>query len=379
MLLLAGLLGVVAVGATAFLGMGGDDPAPDEGDPAANQQDIGQQAIGQQGQGSTGDDTGPGGGNSIMDFADAPDEDVVTAAPDTGDGSETAPAEGVDSLPPTDNSAATGERIESGSSGNDTMIGTAGVDLMNGYGGNDLMTGDAGNDQLLGDTGDDTLFGDAGDDTLQGGDGADDLHGGDGGDHLFGHGGDDALSGDAGDDSLVGGAGDDTLQGGEGADALHGGLGDDSLSGGLGRDQLFGGWGDDTLTGVVDDPDTGARDDLDLRDFLNGGGGDDEITAGRDDIVTTGDGADTVILGEWLSEGHQADILDFDIDQDLLRIVFDDSIDPDPDVSIQQDSDDPALQHVVLNGVRIAAVYNCDGLNLSHIALVPQSVLQQAA
>lgn len=315
MLLLAGLVGMMALGATAFLGMSDedDDLAPAEG---------------------VGDDPGGGApgeaaGGSILDLV-------------------------------------TPEHVTVGTEDDDTLEGDAARDLIGGYGGDDLIHGGDADDQLHGGNGDDTILGDAGDDILHGDAGADVLQGADGDDSVYGHGGDDDLSGDAGGDSLVGGEGDDTLHGGAGDDVLHGELGDDSLTGGAGADTLFGGWGDDTLSGVED------AGDVPGADHLNGGGGDDHILAGDDDTVTAGEGADRITLGPWITGGHQAEILDFAPDEDMLVILYDDIAHPDPDVALEQDADDPTLQHVLLNDVRIAAVHGAPGLTLGHLTLVAQ-------
>jgi len=110
-------------------------------------------------------------------------------------------------------------------------------------------------------------------------------------------------------------------------------------------------------------------------DFLNGGGGNDVITAGAGDVVTTGEGADTVILGNWLSAAHQAEILDFEPDEDTLMVIYDDLNGEMPDVDLAADPDDDGIMHVVMNGVAIAAVNNAAGLNAGHITLLGTSLL----
>ncbi|MDT8327184.1 MAG: calcium-binding protein [Roseovarius sp.] len=217
------------------------------------------------------------------------------------------------------------------------------------------------------------MQGDDGDDRLHGGDDDDDLHGDDGDDALFGHNDMDDLNGGDGDDSLVGSAGNDHLSGDDGEDALHGDLDNDTLDGGLGQDTLFGGWGDDVVNGVTDDDTTEEFDDLDGLDYLNGGGGDDLIIAGRDDIVTAGAGEDSILLGDWLSQEHQAQVLDFSASEDSLMVFFDDSNGADPEVSLEADEENESNQHIVLNGVRIAMIANAEGLSLDHITLLPQS------
>jgi len=319
---------MVAVGASAFVGLG--DEADDTPEPDTAPDDTPQE----------------NGTNMLEDLAQAP-------------GTESQPV----------------WRVIAGQGEAEVIAGTDGQDQINGGDGDDTVTGGAGADVLHGGTGQDLVLGEGGGDTLHGGDGADDLRGGTGDDRLFGHNDQDRLSGGAGDDSLVGSAGDDTLAGGQGADALHGDIGIDHLTGDPGQDTLFGGIGDDTLNGMVDDPDTAARDDADGRDYLNGGSGDDVILAGQEDVVSTGAGADQVILGDWLTAGHQAEILDFSLAEDTLLVVYDDAAGEAPEVGLASDPDTPETQHLVVNGVQVATIANAAGLTLDHVTLLPESGL----
>ncbi len=334
MMFLVGLMGLMAVGATAFYGI--DDLTTDE-------------------ESTDGADPNAEAGDSDSET----DTDGLTDLLESDD-----PAELGEEQPPQDGI------IEGGNEQNETLEGTEGLDQLNGYEGDDLLLGREGGDILHGDAGQDTLHGDEGNDTLHGGAGHDQLQGEVGDDALFGHDDDDTLLGDAGDDSLVGSAGNDSLLGGEGDDALHGDLGNDTLQGDAGADTLFGGWGDDVLNGVSPN----GEDDTDV-DFLNGGGGDDLIIAGNADIVTAGGGADTIAVGDWLNQDHQAQILDYNPDEDSLMVAYDDANGAEPVVDLEADEDDPSQQHIVLNGVRIAAVANAADLTLDQIVLVGQTVL----
>ncbi len=368
MLLLAGVLGMMAVGATAFYGfeMGQSDDEPDA-------------AL------TNPPNTGDGSDDLLNTIRNTPDEDDPQTAPDqSGDAAETGNPE-TDRPDPVKAQAThdpqgyvPGE-IRSGAEADDTLAGTPGDDQINGYGGGDTVAGLDGADTLHGDSGADTLLGGAGGDLLHGEEDDDSLHGDTGDDTLFGHAGHDHLRGGAGADSLAGGEDNDSLQGGTGADALHGGLGDDTLLGGAGADTLFGGPGNDVLTGLVDNPETAATGDADAGDYLNGGAGDDLIVAGQGDTVSGGAGADTFALGHWITQPHQSEITDFSVEEDTLMVIYDDIADPDPDVALEPDPEDADRQHLLLNGMRIASIAGGDGLGLGHVTLVAASSLPPAA
>ena len=412
MLLLAGLMGMMALGATALMGL-----APTEdGDSNAGRDVSGQED--QADEQAVTDADAEENGTSILDFlegetvdvsddAGVKDENAQDEAEDgydlagddyTGDGAEvslnvaddataqasqaSSDAEDDSNTQDTDEAKSNegvGERATVGTPEGDRLDGLDARDVANGYDGDDAMSGGSNDDELWGASGADTVTGGAGHDTLHGGAGDDEMLGEDGDDHMFGHGDDDTMSGGAGDDSLVGSEGDDALDGGAGDDAVHGDLGNDQLRGGAGHDVLFGGWGDDTLSGLEDDPDTDGWDDTDVMDFLNGGGGADMITAGAGDVVTTGDGADTVLLGDWLNAEHQAEILDFAPGEDTLMVVYNDASGDEPEVDLTPDPNDSTLQHVMLNGVQIASVNNAPGLNAGHITLIGSSMLPAGA
>lgn len=253
-----------------------------------------------------------------------------------------------------------GNLVIAGTEGDDVLAGGTGNDQINGYGGDDTVEGGDGDDVLFGDQGADRLTGGAGDDTLHGQDDDDTLDGGTGDDRLFGHYGDDRLTGGSGADKLYGGQGDDGLVGDAGEDSLQGGDGDDHLSGGAGEDALFGGDGDDTLDGSdgEDTPDT---------DFLNGGAGDDTILAGPGDIATGGAGSDTFIF-DGAPDGPEVTVMDFAHGQDKLLVSWDQ---PEaPEISIEQDADNPDMTQVLVNGQLVAQLLDAEGLTLDDIELV---------
>ena len=272
--------------------------------------------------------------------------------------------------------ADTVELVE-GSNSDDQIDGAEGNDRIQGLDGDDNLNGGAGDDELRGDSGEDALDGGAGNDTLLGEDGADIMRGGDANDTLFGQNADDLLFGEDGNDSLQASAGNDELDGGAGNDTLSGGLDDDTLTGGAGADLLFGGWGNDVLSGLmrnavgVDEDDSG---------FLNGGGGDDSILVGAGDIVSAGDGADEIVLGDWLGAGEAAEILDYSAEDDSLVLVWDDgsanSEEPSITLSLDTDEYDAAQTIFMLDGAVVAMV-NGTALTVADIALIPLSTATQ--
>ncbi|MDU9003049.1 calcium-binding protein [Sedimentitalea todarodis] len=267
------------------------------------------------------------------------------------DGEDLATGEAADDIVPID-------QIISGADGAEQISGDAGNDQINGYSGDDAIHGGAGNDTLHGATGDDALFGGDGNDTLHGEDGQDMLSGDSGADMLFGHGGADLMLGGDGEDTLQGGDGADSLRGGDGDDALHGGLGDDTLVGGQGQDTLFGGFGDDLLVGSEAD-----QDDDEIKDYLNGGQGDDLLVAGRGDVMTGGDGADQFVLdaGETGNRDDASDpgsirLMDFDAEEDQLLVMSDLEQNPAPQIEVIADEDTPGLSHILIDGNEVASV-----------------------
>ncbi|QFT94781.1 Hemolysin, chromosomal [Roseovarius sp. THAF9] len=251
----------------------------------------------------------------------------------------------------------------------DTLSGTSINEFLDGLDDDDTILAGDGDDVANGGDGNDAVSGDRGDDTLHGGAGNDTVSGGDGNDSVLGHDGDDLLDGEDGDDSLLGGEGDDTLSGGAGNDALHGYLDDDTLDGGAGSDTLFGGDGNDQLSGIA----PGGTPPEDDQDYLNGGAGDDRISLGAGDIATGGNGADSFILRDWLDAQHQGQIVDFNTSEDNLVLLYDDTGDAAPDVSIEGGTDVPGLHRILLDGEVVAEVTSDAALTLAHITLIPQT------
>ena len=228
------------------------------------------------------------------------------------------------------------EGILAGTDGADEITGTSGDDQIGGYSGDDTLWGRDGDDELRGGTGADLLSGQNGADTLLGGDDEDVVYGSDGDDLLFGQMGQDLLSGGSGADIIIGGAGLDTLLGGSGDDVLHGGLGMDTATGGAGADTIFGGSGDDWISGFQ----ARLGEDDGARDYLNGGEGADTILGDAGDILSLGEGADTAVLGDWIGPGDDAaQIIDFRVGEDQILLLYPEASDEPQDVSIADAAD----------------------------------------
>lgn len=336
MFMLAGLMGLLAVGAVAFIGT---EDVVEEDDESASE------AAGLESDSETTTSL-----SSILQPSETGDETALETAD---------PIKGTQ-----------GNDILEGTQGDDLIAGREGDDQINGYEKDDTIRGGRGDDRLFGAEGDDTLKGGKGDDLLHGDAGADVLKGSKGADSLFGHEGDDILSGNQHGDVLYGGSGDDTLEGGSGNDALHGGLDNDVLKGGMGGDVLFGSYGNDVLSGVRLDTQAESLTDIDQSDFLNGGSGNDTILAGNEDVVTSGEGDDTVVLGDWIAKGKPVDITDFDISEDSLVVVVEDDGFENAEITIEDDVTNPGTSSVMLNGVEIARVDSASGLTPADINLI---------
>jgi Ca2+-binding RTX toxin-like protein len=164
-----------------------------------------------------------------------------------------------------------------------------------------------------------SIYGDDGDDWIWGGGLADQLYGGLGDDYIDGGAGNDTIYGGAGNDVIRGGANDDLLYGDEGIDRVFGDSGNDRLFGGPGigsgatqdltGQRLFGGDGNDYLYGFsfsasFSTPESRAQLLAEARldgGELHGGAGNDWIFGSiRSELITGGDGNDTVLAdGVW--------------------------------------------------------------------------------
>lgn len=173
------------------------------------------------------------------------------------------------------------------------------------------------------------------------------LEGGDGNDQLFGNDGYDVLVGGDGDDLLRGGGGPDLLIDDNGSDTLIGGDGDDVImaSGVVDADTLL-----ETIRDGIEEQTAPAfsEDEMGVSlgldsdqgaDLIDAGAGDDVILVGDGDVVTSGPGFDTIVIGEWAPHAEPLVVEDFDPDED--RLVYDYPVgQPEPDVRIEDEGED---------------------------------------
>ena len=255
---------------------------------------------------------------------------------------------------------------KNGSGANDNLLGDNNAnDTLNGFSGNDLLNGLGGADVLNGGSGNDRLVGGRGADTLDGGTGTDEvLYDRDGGtsgvsvnletgvardtfgntdtltniEAVYGSGQNDVLTGRSGEgDLLVGGGGNDVINGAGGDDTLAGGAGADTIDGGSGLDQVAyfredgtSGVNVNLATGVAIDTfgnsdrilnveyvlgtDTNDRIIGSNRikdDRLFGRGGDDYLDGlDGDNLIFTGAGNDTVVVGTTLEDARDTVVID---------------------------------------------------------------------
>ncbi|MDJ0627806.1 MAG: calcium-binding protein [Rhodobacter sp.] len=242
-----------------------------------------------------------------------------------------------------------------------------------------VVDGGAGDDSLTAGDGAAFVFGGEGADTLTAGDGAAALFGGEGADQLAGAAAGGLLDGGLGDDTVTGGPGGDTIEGGEHATDL---AGDDSLTGGAGDDLIRGGYGSDTLTGgdgndlidhlgrveerVIEEHREFAWHLDGDADSLSGGAGDDTLIMDDDDVAEGGAGQD--LFWVYGDGAGAAEILDFRVGDDFLRLTLNPHILPtgSPEVMVEP-SPDGADALVSVNGDLVAVLRGAPGATASDV------------
>ncbi|WP_187393090.1 calcium-binding protein [Maritimibacter fusiformis] len=249
-----------------------------------------------------------------------------------------------------------------------------------------VIDGGAGDDRIAAGDGAAYVFGGDGDDTLSAGDGVSALFGGAGADTLTGS--DTAttawLDGGDGDDVLLGGAADEVLSGGAHAagdegvgddDFIDGGGGDDLIRGGFGADTLRGGDGDDVIDhlGRAEQDIGWERHDFgwhidDDSDQLDGGDGDDLLIMDRADTATGGTGNDTFwVYFDGASGSGAAEITDFSVGQDFLRISLNPAINHGDAALVVGPSGDGQDAVVTINGQTVALLRGAPGASAGDV------------
>lgn len=247
------------------------------------------------------------------------------------------------------------------------------IDVVDAGDGNDSVTVAGGAAYVFGGAGDDILTAQAGGAALYGGAGADSLDAGAAGEAVF-------MDGGTGDDVLIGGSGGDLLEGGEhapglaGNDRIDGGAGDDTIRGGLGADTLLGGDGADFIDhiGLAEEDEIAEHaefawhvDGADA-DSLSGGDGDDTLVFGDGDAADGGAGSDLFWI--YSTGAAPAEIADFTVGDDFLRVSLNPEIGengtPSVEVAPSADGLDAA---VTVNGDVVAILRGAPGATVSDI------------
>ena len=257
-----------------------------------------------------------------------------------------------------------GEFIE-GDASNNRITGEGGDDTLSAGAGDDEVYGMEGNDQLKGGDGNDTMFGGNSTDIMDGGAGSDTLSGENDNDQLDGGAGNDSLHGGMGDDIATGGADRDVVKGGFGHDTLYGGQDEDTLFGGWGDDDIYGIEPETALSGTPDFDEgdflNGGSGDDDI--FA---GNDDTVTSGEgaDDIYLGDwirDGHAVSVLDYNGAEDSLTIIFD---DSDGAGA---------PQVTVAEDPSRPGTAQILLDGQIIAVVPGAPDLTADQVLLEPAS------
>ena len=243
-----------------------------------------------------------------------------------------------------------------------------------------VVDGGAGDDAISTGDGPVYAFGGSGDDTLVAGGGAAALFGGDGADRIDGSAGPGGfLDGGTGNDTLTGGAGNDTLEGGDhgygqaGDDMIAGGAGDDLIRGGNGGDTLAGGDGNDVIDhfGSANEREVAEHHEFAWHldggaDSLSGGAGDDTLIIDGYDTADGGPGQDLF----WLyGDGSGvAEILDFKVGEDFLRVSLDPQAQAPGVAEVQVEPSADGLDGLVrVNGDLVAILRGAPGATASDV------------
>jgi Ca2+-binding RTX toxin-like protein len=209
------------------------------------------------------------------------------------------------------------------------------------------------------------------------GDGNDKAFGRDGNGRLFGGLGNDSLYGSDDDDLVIGQASDDFLRGGNDDDIIIGGSGNDYIHGDTGQDILIGAnlpdeeqWVEARTTGGIPTLTVTTDSEQGDVDTIFGGYGEDTIYAGANDIVDTGEGADTLVTGLWMDGLAAATVVDFDPAEDVLVYQYDPSA-PTPVITFKNGPDDNAQMMVDDHATLVIENVDFTTLDTDNVFLMP--------
>ncbi len=186
-----------------------------------------------------------------------PDDAILSAGTDNGDGTWSLETNDLDGLTVT---------VPAGSEDFAMTVSATSTDGDDAITATEIVPVDVAGDGFTGD-----VNGTSGDDTLTGSSGADIIDAGAGNDQIDAGAGDDTVMAGAGNDEIDGGAGDDVIDGGAGNDTIDSGAGDDHIMGGDGDDLFIFGAGDGS---DYFDGGNGWSDTVQLEDVGGGPGGD---------------------------------------------------------------------------------------------------------
>jgi len=101
----------------------------------------------------------------------------------------------------------------------------------------------------------------------------------------------------------------------------------------------------------------------------------DQTIAAHGDAIAAGSNGDQIMLGDWISKGKPAEVLDYEPSKDSLMLVWDDlaSDGREPRVSVECDPFDAEVMHILMNGKSVAEIYGDPALTVADITTIPLS------
>lgn len=93
------------------------------------------------------------------------------------------------------------------------------------------------------------------------------------------------------------------------------------------------------------------------------------------DAMSFEDPAEQIRLGDWITEGKAAEVVDYDAGTESLVLVWDDLEGPatEPQVRVETDPFDDEVMHVMMNDTSVAEVYGDPDLTSGDITMIPLS------